>query len=442
MRLQLIIVTVFLPLFAFTIPGKDDWRGRADDPSIVHRTMKRITDVIVYDVYSPPVASRTYAYIAVAGYEAARNGYNSYLSLSGQLNQLTGLPQPGSDRSYSFSIAAAHAMLKVAQTMVISEDSILVFDRQLQKEWRSMGVPEAVLINSLQYGEAVALHIIKWAGGDMYKQTRSYPKFDVDEEVSTWKPTAPAYMKAVEPHWNKIRPFLIDSAQQFKPEPAVQFSTDSSSQFFAFAKEVYLAGKNLSAEQVAIADFWDCNPFRMNVSGHVMFATKKISPGGHWININATACEIVKADIMRSLESYACLAVTMADAFIICWDEKYRSRVIRPETYINLYIEKDWIPILQTPPFPEYTSGHSVVSAAAAVILTKLFGEGFKYTDDTEQSFGLPARNFNSFRQAAEEAAISRLYGGIHYMPAIKFGFNAGEKLGNHITRKLRTKGS
>ena len=305
-----------------------------------------------------------------------------------------------------------------------------------------MGVPETVLINSLQYGEAVAAQIVKWAAGDMYKQTRSYPKYDVDEEASTWKPTAPAYMKAVEPHWNKIRPFMIDSAQQFKSEPAVPFSTDPSSQFYACANEVYQAGKNLSAEQVAIADFWDCNPFRMNVRGHVMFATKKISPGGHWININATACEVVKADIMRSLESYACLAVTMADAFIICWDEKYRSRVIRPETYINLYIEKDWMPILQTPPFPEYTSGHSVVSAAAAVVLTRLFGEGFKYTDDTEQSFGLPARKFNSFRHAAEEAAISRLYGGIHYMPAIKFGLEAGEKLGKHITGKLRTKSS
>ncbi len=173
---------------------------------------------------------------------------------------------------------------------------------------------------------------------------------------------------------------------------------------------------------------------------HRFLSTKKISPGGHWINITRLACKKVDADFMRAAEAYACLSVTLADGFISCWDEKYRSNVIRPETYINQYIDQSWVPLIQTPPFPEYTSGHSVISTASAVMLTKLFGENFHYADSTEVEFGLPVRQFKSFKQAAEEAAISRLYGGIHYRPSIVNGVLEGKEIGQFITKKLRQK--
>jgi hypothetical protein len=158
------------------------------------------------------------------------------------------------------------------------------------------------------------------------------------------------------------------------------------------------------------------------------------------VNITRLACKKVNAGVVKSAEAYACLSVALADCFISCWDEKYRSNVVRPETYINQYIDTAWVPELQTPPFPEYTSGHSVVSAAAAIVLTKLFGENFSYTDSTELEFGLPVRRFTSFKQAAEEAAISRFYGGIHYMPAITNGTIEGREIGLYVTRKLKTK--
>ena len=199
-------------------------------------------------------------------------------------------------------------------------------------------------------------------------------------------------------------------------------------------------GLKLTPEQKEIANFWDCNPFKMNVRGHVIYATKKISPGGHWINITRLACKKAKADFVQSAEAYACLSITLADSFISCWDEKYRTNVIRPETFINQYIDANWLPLLQTPPFPEYTSGHSVISIASAIILTKLFGENFSFADSTEVEFGLPVRHFKSFETAAEEAAISRFYGGIHYMPAIKNGVEEGKKIGSFIAEKLRTK--
>jgi hypothetical protein len=247
-------------------------------------------------------------------------------------------------------------------------------------------------------------------------------------------------MDAIEPHWNKIRTFAIDSAGQFKPSAPTAFAIQKSSKFYKEAEEIYLMGKNLSEEQREIASFWDCNPFVMNVKGHVMFATKKISPGGHWMNITHVACKGAKKNFVESIEAYTLVSVSLMDGFISCWDEKYRSRVIRPETYINQYIDEDWVPLLQTPPFPEYTSGHSVVSGASAVTLTKLFGDNFAFVDSTEIEFGLTARKFDSFFKAADEAAVSRMYGGIHYRPAVDNGMVEGRALGNYVLERLRTR--
>jgi len=247
-------------------------------------------------------------------------------------------------------------------------------------------------------------------------------------------------MDAVEPHWNKIRTFAIDSASQFRPGSHTTFSVDKKSQFFKEAMEVHDMGVNLTPEERQIASFWDCNPFVMNVKGHVMFATKKISPGGHWMNITHVACLGAKADFARSAEAYARVAISLVDGFISCWDEKYRSTLVRPETYINQYIDEEWVPLLQTPPFPEHTSGHSVISGASAVALTKLFGDNFAFTDSTEVEFGLSVRSFKSFEEACSEAAISRMYGGIHYRPACENGLKQGRQVGEFIAQKIKTR--
>ena len=424
------------PLFANDIK----WKQLADNPDYLHRAIKQVTDVIVHDVYSPPVASRTYAYITIAGYEAARYENPHYLSLAGQLNKLTAFDAPDPGKQYNYSLAAVNAILLTGKTMVIAEEMIEDFRKKILQEFAATGMPQEVFDNSVAFGKKTADHILAWAAQDNYKQTRSFPRYTVTDDNESWKPTPPAYMKAVEPYWNKIRTFIIDSAAQFTPLPATVFSTDKNSRFYKEALEVQNTGLNLTAEQTAIANFWDCNPFKMNINGHVMYATKKISPGGHWINITRLACRQTHADLVRSAEAYAWISVSLVDAFISCWDEKYRSRVIRPETYINRYISEGWLPLLQTPPFPEYTSGHSVVSAAAAVILTRLFGEKFNYTDSTETEFDIPVRHFTSFSQAAAEAAISRLYGGIHYMPSIKNGMLEGEAIGKFVSGKLQTR--
>lgn len=432
---MIIITCSFIP---FLSKAGDHRQDIAQDPSYIHRTMKEVTDVIVHDIYSPPVASRIYAYVSVAGYEAAIVSNKNYNSFAGQLHGLNALPKPDASKEYSQGLSAVHAMLLVAEAMIISEDTIKTFHNKLLQEYKNSDIPKAVYDSSLSYGKQIAAAILAWAGKDYYKETRAMGKFAVLDDSITWKPTPPAYMQAIEPYWGRMRTFILDTVKHFKPLPAVDFSTETSSEFYKQAKEVYDKGNNLTDEQKWIANFWDCNPFKMNVEGHVMFATKKISPGGHWMNITALSCKQTHADVAKSTEAYACVAVTIADAIISCWDEKYRSIVIRPETYINNYIDQNWMPLLQTPPFPEYTSGHSVISSSAAVVLTKVFGDHFSFTDSTEVEFDVAPRSFKSFNLAAEEAAVSRFYGGIHYNAAIVNGITEGRKIGNYVLANIK----
>ena len=415
------------------------WKTKTENPDYIHRAMKQVTDVIVYDIFSPPVTSRTYAYVSVAAYETLIQSDANYISLAGQLHGLETAPKIDTTKEYSLTLAAAHALLTTGKKFVLSEEKIDTFEKELFQEFKNLGIPNAVFENSIQYGQKMADYILAWAGNDNYKHIRSMSDYMIKSDIGSWKPTPPAYMKAIEPNWNKLRTFKIDSAEQFKPIVPPSFSLDTTSVFYQDVLAVYEKVKTNTFEETEIAKFWDCNPFKMNVRGHVMYATKKISPNGHWMNITSLVCKKANASAVQSAEAYASVAVTLADAFISCWDEKYRSSVIRPETYINQHIDPDWMPVLQTPPFPEYTSGHSVVSSAAAIILGKLFGENFAFSDSTEVEFGLPVREFTSFKQAAEEAAISRFYGGIHYMPAIVNGQEEGYAIGKFFVKNLKT---
>jgi membrane-associated phospholipid phosphatase len=244
-------------------------------------------------------------------------------------------------------------------------------------------------------------------------------------------------MAAIEPDWNTLRPFLLDSVAQGLVSPPVPFDTARGSRFYGLMEEVYQTTLHLSPEQHEIALFWDCNPFAVFHAGHMSVGIKKISPAGHWINIIGEACEQQKSSFANAITAHAWASMAMADAFIVCWDEKYRSNRIRPITAINRLIDKNWEPVLQTPPFPEYVSGHSAVSTAAAEMLTQILGDGKGFVDATETLYGLPRRRYRSFREAAAEAAISRLYGGIHYRDAIEVGQVQGRQVAEVAIRRL-----
>lgn len=410
-------------------------------PGYYHNSVKKLTDVIVHDIFSPPVASRIYVYPNIAAYEVLINEHPEFLSLQGQLKGLDNVPEPNEDTKIDFDIAAVHAFNIVGKALIFSENKIDEHTEGLFTQIKNeSGVPESIFNSSLAYGEEVAQHILSWADKDNYKQTRTFPKYTIQDDPDLWKPTPPDYMEGIEPHWNKIRPFVIDSAEQFVPEPPTPFSTEKESKFFQETMEVYETSVNLTGEEEEIAKFWDCNPYVSTHKGHAMFATKKITPGGHWIGITSIVTKQDSLNLMETVEAYTRVSIALADAFISCWDEKWRSIVIRPETVINQHIDEEWVPLLQTPPFPEYTSGHSVISTAAAVVLTDLLGESYFFIDTVELEYGLPARSFNSFNDASSEAAISRLYGGIHYMPAIENGVEQGKAVGNFIVSNLSTR--
>lgn len=411
-------------------------------PEAYHASVDKVTEVMIHDIFSPPVASRVYVYPNIAAYEIMTLQNPEYHSLQGQLNDLGSIPAPAAGAAVNYRLAALVAHIDLSRRLIFSEDQVIAFRDSLYGNWDEQNREEFEA--SRDYGLQVADFIAGWMDKDNYKQTRTMSKFTVDtDDISRWQPTPPAYMEGIEPHWNKIRPFVIDSAAQFKPVPPPAFSLEPDSPFWKEVREVYdisqeITQKGDESEEVAIAQFWDCNPYVSVTRGHLMFATKKISPGAHWIGIAKIASRKTNSDFDKTLYAYTKTSVAIADAFISCWDEKYRSNLIRPETLINQYIDENWKPVLQTPPFPEYTSGHSVVSGAASTALASIFGDDFAFDDDTEVPYGLPVRSFHAFSQAASEAAISRMYGGIHYRAAVEVGVKQGRDLGKFVTENLQ----
>ena len=410
----------------------------------LHNSIDKVVEIMIHDIFSPPVASRIFAYPNIAAYEIIAQVNPEYNSLAGQLTDLTPVPAIDSVQGVNPQLAALIAHMNISRQLIFSEQTFDVLQDSLFNSWNSKN--EMEFEASKNYGLKVAEHIKKWMAKDNYSQTRTMPKFTVDtDDPARWQPTPPAYMDGIEPHWNKIRPFVLDSASQFKPVPPPAFSMEKDSDFYKELIEVYNISNEITkdgdqSEGVAIAKFWDCNPYVSVTRGHLMFATKKITPGAHWIGITKIACKKTNQDFDDTVFAYTKTSLAIADAFISCWDEKYRSNLIRPETLINQHIDENWKPILQTPPFPEYTSGHSVVSGAAGTVLTDIFGDNFGFEDDTEVAYGLPVRTFESFNKAADEAAISRMYGGIHYRAAVEVGVGQGRNIGNLLNSKIKMK--
>jgi len=410
-------------------------------PDDYHNAVDRLIEVQIHNIFSPPQASRIFAYTNIAGYEVLAQNDPNYKSLSGQLRGLTSIPKPNTEDSINYKLASLTAYYELSKELVFTEDKIITFRDSIFNVWQKQD--QLTFMASYNYGMQVASHIKSWMNKDNYAQTRSMPKFSViTEDEGRWQPTPPSYMDGIEPHWNKLRPFVIKTADQFKPQPPPAFSMEEGSDFRKELEEVYdisqdIAKEGDEGERIAIARFWDCNPYVSVQRGHLMFATKKITPGAHWIGITKIASKKTNADFNKTVYAYTKASIAMADAFISCWDEKYRSNLVRPETLINKHIDDSWEPVLQTPPFPEYVSGHSVVSGAASTVLTDIYGDHFVFADDTELEYGLPIRNFTSFNQAASEAAISRMYGGIHYRAAVDVGLKQGQDLGHYVIQEL-----
>lgn len=397
----------------------------------------KLTYVIMTDIFSPPVCSRIYAYTNIAAYEALIPGTKEYKSFAGKLKDLKPLPQPGTSKEYCLPVSSIIAFTTVAQKLVFNGDAIKEKENEYLHQLDSIGIAEDVLKNSVEYGRAVGQQIIAWAAKDNYLQRTSIGGYIVNKQAGRWVPTPPDYMDAVENNWGTIRTLIMDSASQFRPAPPIPYDTSKGSAFYRECLQVYKAVTTPNPGDSATAWYWDDNPNTSVTDGHITYFLQKNSPPGHWVHIACSVAEKENYDAIKTAALISKTAIALYDAFISCWEAKYVYNYIRPETFINNYIDKDWVPLIQTPPFPEYPSGHSTISSSAAVVLTKLVGENYVFIDSTEVPFGRPVRKFNSFYEASDQASISRMYGGIHFLNALNTGIAMGREIGALVVTKL-----
>lgn len=433
--LKLRLIYCILLFAIFNSCNTSEQKNTAIINELQYRCVQQLTDVIVHDIVNPPVASRMYVYSNIAFYEALRITDQSYASLLANLKGFTELKSPDTSLQRDYHLSAMIAFMKVAETLVFSKDSIKVGRELLLDHFDHLN--KKVFKNSVQWGEEVASVILDRASKDKYKLTRGMPKFSVLKETGIWQQTPPDYEEAVEPNWRLIQPLLMDSASQFKPARPPAYDLNPSSQYYKEVKEVFELSHQLTEEQKLIARFWDDNPFVSEHKGHLTYGNKKMTPVGHWMGITGLLCKQTKKTPLEIARTYALTAAAIFDGFIATWEEKYTSKTVRPVTVIREHIASEWNPLLQTPPFPEYTSGHSVISAAAATVLTAVIGNQVSFRDTTELKYLGLERHFPSLEAASDEVSMSRMYGGIHYRSAVMNGQKQGQQIGTHFIKKF-----
>ncbi|MFL5742458.1 MAG: vanadium-dependent haloperoxidase [Flavisolibacter sp.] len=406
------------------------------DADLLNRNVNEVTQIIIYDVFSPPVSSRIYAYTSLAAYEAVKFQQPGSASIAEKLHDFPSMPVPDAGKKYNYLLAATRAFFTVAEKITFSIDSLKKYQERVYANFESL-LDKETFQNSIAFGEAVGKKVLERAAKDNYKQTRGMPKFLGSNDTGKWRPTAPDYQDAAEPYWHQMKTLVLDSSTQAECPPPPKFDMDKSSPYYKSLEEVYSISVNLTDQQREIARYWDDNPFVIEHSGHMMYANKKITPVGHWMGITSIACSSKKADAVTTAKAYALVSSAIFDAIICCWKTKYEYQHIRPITVINESIDANWQPLLQTPAFPEHPSGHSGISASAATVLTRLFGDNFSFLDTSDLQYIGMKRNFQSFNQAAAEASISRVYGGIHYRTGVDAGAMQGREVGSMVLNRF-----
>ncbi len=377
--------------------------------------------------FTPPVASRALAYVGVALYEAVVPGSRRYRSLQRVLPGLRVGHTTGEHLHWPTVANSALASMVRLLFPTTSDGNKAAIDA-LESSFADRSFRRAkrsTLDRSVARGRSVAQTIFDWsrADGGHEGYLRNFPADYVPPAgPGLWVPTPPAFQSAMQPFWGHNRCFVIASGSACPPAPPTAYSEDPSSAFFAEAREVYDAVNNRTPEQEAIALFWSDDP---GVTA---------TPPGHSISIATQVLRLERASLMTAAETYAKVGMGTADGFIACWHAKYRYNLLRPVTYIRSLIDGDWLPLLSTPPFPEHTSGHAVQSGAAFQVLADLFGDRYSFDDHTHDERNLAPRHFDAFSDCASEAAISRLYGGIHFRPAIDLGLAQGRCIGRAVS--------
>ncbi len=431
-----LLVSFFLIVFFASCEKsyKIDYAGKPNDLYSLNETL---SEALILGTFSPPAAARTFAYCNIAAYEALVLNSDSMQSLSKQFNLSYNLPSANED--YIPTLAMTIAYSSVAKDIVWHDYLFDDLQDSILKHYKHIA-SKKLIENSIQIGNDIASNIKNSLFKDGYYKTRKSSFYNFIQKPWAWETTPPKYAEAIEPWWHIVTPLVMDSANMFRAPKHPKFDTIPESDFYKEALESKKYSGKMMGDNIDMANFWDCNPYVTENRGHVTYTVRQMSPPAHWVAISIIAAKKKNLSLVEASEIITKVSVVLNDAFISCWETKYYYNLIRPITYINRYIDNDWKPLLETPPFPEYTSGHSVISRASAIVLEDYFGSNFEYTDDSEVPFGKKPRKFNDFMQASNEAAISRLFGGIHFRSGIENGILQGDNVGKYILFKLNTR--
>lgn len=396
--------------------------------------MEQTRTMVKSEGKNPPQASRIYAYAAIAVYESVVPGMEGYQSLANQIPLLTGLPDARAFGTLDYPTAVNEAMYHLSVGLVsnLKQSNISAAEALRNKYYAELAgnVPAQVSQNSRQFGKAVAMAILNRANNDNFSATRSmtYSVPDWTTNAAYWAPTDATNLTPLEPYWGKVKCFAMTSSSECEISSSIPFSTAAGSAFYKQGAEVFAVSQNLTSDEKAIASWW------ADGGG-------TSTPPGHWVSIQNQLVTKMNLPLAKAAEMYVLVNMGMADAFISCWDAKFKFNLVRPQSYIRAHIPggSAWKPYIGTPPFPEYPSGHSVASGVAAQLLTQLLGN-VAFTDATNTNMGLAPRSYRSFTEAAQEAAISRLYGGIHYREACDNGIEQGKLVAKSVMEHIKLK--
>ena len=428
-------------LLAFTVTS-----CKKDAPLIVSKTTETYDGLLTHHWFNtfrtltkrcpgftPPVSARAFGYAGLTLYETVVYGIPDKQSLQNQLSAGLKIDAPDPALEYNWAIAANAAMAETARLYYANmptSQAIAVAQLE-QASYNSIretgGLSGAVIVRSKEWGLYVARTIYEWSktDGGHVGYTKNFPKdYIIPTGKGNWVPTFPKFLTPMQPKWGENRTFLPNITAATQTLAPIPYSEDTASRFYKEAKIVYNAVKNGTLEQKTIAKYWSDDPGEAG------------TPAGHSVSITTIVLQKENANLGLSAEIYAKMGMGISDAFVSCWKSKFTYNYMRPISYIRAQIDPTFVSLLETPPFPEFTSGHSVQSGAAAKILTDALGTNYLFTDRTHASRpdidGTP-RAYRSFFEFASEAAISRLYGGIHYQEAIEAGIAQGTKVGAAI---------
>jgi len=454
------------------------------DPQLVAQWLRSSLSFVRAERLGPPVAARVSAYASLALFEGyASDGSSSLRSLAGQLNGLKELPTPPPGERLDGAIVAAEAERLVLDSLF--RDGFAGTRRTIDSLAAAQvaarvaaGVSPATRDRSLAHGRALGGALLAWAAGDGFFETRrrawtaptshaswentvtadqfvpillsgesdlvapgnpgvameleragerfvftNRPKNAAGTTLPTFNPVRPT-----EPFWGTLRPFTLRDGDECRPPAPPAYSEKPGSDFWKMGKEFVDTVTALTAEQRQVALFWADNPVATG------------TPGFHWISVVNQMIARRGLTAAQGAELYALTSLAIADAFIGCWAEKYRSMVVRPVAYVQRVFDPDFATVIPTPPFPEYPSGHSVQSAAAVQVLVRLLGDSIAFVDSTQVDVGQPPRPFDSFTDALREVAVSRVYAGVHYFPAVTDGMTQGVCIGDRVLQRAVTR--